>query len=62
MYLDEAGEPNKYLSRASALSSGVPGSVDGLLTLLDRFGTMPREKLLHPQSDWLATGFWLIFS
>ena len=61
MYLDEAGEPNKYLSRASALSSGVPGSVDGLLTLLDRFGTMPREKVIAPAIRLARDGFLVDF-
>ena len=61
MYLDEAGEPSKYLSRASALSSGVPGSVDGLLTLLDRFGTMPREKVMGPAIRLARDGFLVDF-
>ena len=61
MYLDEAGEPSKYLSRASALSSGVPGSVDGLLTLLDRFGTMPREKVIAPAIRLARDGFLVDF-
>ena len=57
MYLDEEGEPNKHLSRSSALSAGVPGTVDGLLTLLDRFGTMPREKVILPAIRLARDGF-----
>ena len=61
MYLDEAGEPNKYLSRFSALSSGVPGTVDGLLTLLNSFGSMPREKVMLPAIRLARDGFLVDF-
>ena len=48
MYLDENGNVIKGLSRSSLKASGTPGSVDGLLVLLDRYGTLSRKKVLAP--------------
>ena len=61
MYLDAAGEVVPDLSLKGYLAIGVPGSVLGLDTLLQKFGTMPRadgdgachqtcRRRFHPQS------------
>ena len=48
MFLDEQGQVIKGLSTASHLASGVPGSVDGLILLLDTYGTLPLRKVIDP--------------
>ena len=47
------GEYSPRLALRSHLSSGVPGSVAGLLTSLKRYGSMSRERILAP-AIWLA--------
>ena len=55
MYVDSAGKlTNK--GRVGHLASGVPGSVAGLLAILDRDGTMKRAQVLAPAIR-LARGF-----
>ncbi len=48
MYLDANGNVITGLSTASHKAAGTPGSVDGLLTLLDRYGSMSRQKVMAP--------------
>ncbi len=62
MYLDEDGNEIKGLSRASHLASGVPGSVDGLLLLLERYGTMSRKEVMAPAIKLAMKGFPLSWS
>ena len=59
MYLDEEGEVVEGLSLRSPLASGVPGAVDGLLTLWERDGSgrITREQLLAPAIRLAARGF-----
>ena len=57
MYLDADGEVNRRLSMSTALSTGVPGSVAGLLALLERYGTLSREQVLEPAIRLAETGF-----
>jgi len=57
MYLDEEGEVIKGLSRTSRLASGVPGSVDGLLTLLEKHGTRSRQEIMAPAIKLARHGF-----
>ena len=61
MYLDEAGEVIRGLSTSSHKASGVPGSVDGLLLLLETHGTMSRKKVLAPAIRLARQGFKLDF-
>ncbi|MFN2344018.1 MAG: gamma-glutamyltransferase, partial [Desulfonatronovibrio sp.] len=39
MYLDEDGEFISDKSKVGGLASGVPGTVDGMITALERYGT-----------------------
>ena len=57
MYLDEDGNEVPEWSRASHLASGVPGSVDGLLTLLEEYGTMSRKEVMAPAIRLASKGF-----
>lgn len=48
MYLDPKGNVDRRRARYTHLSVGVPGTVSGLLTALEKFGTLPREAVIAP--------------
>ncbi len=48
MFLNKDGDIIKNKSRNSIYAVGVPGSVDGLLLALEKFGSMPQKKLIKP--------------
>ena len=48
MFLDEKGEVDIERARHSIYSSGVPGTVAGLSLALEKYGTMPLEKVIAP--------------
>lgn len=57
MYLDRDGEVIKGLSTRSHKASGVPGTVDGLLTLLERYGSKSRKEVMAPAILLAKKGF-----
>ena len=57
MYLDGEGEPVRAASLVGPLAAGVPGSVDGYLRLLERYGTMSRKQVLAPAIRLAREGF-----
>ena len=57
MYLDAAGEVVPDLSLKGYLAIGVPGSVLGLDTMLQKFGTMPRAAVMAPAIKLAEEGF-----
>ena len=57
MFLDEKGEYVAQRARASHLSSGVPGSVAGLLDIHARFGKLTREQILARAIELARDGF-----
>ncbi len=57
MYLDSAGNVVENLSLFGPLSAGVPGSVDGMLRALEKFGSLSREELLRPAITLAREGF-----
>jgi gamma-glutamyltranspeptidase/glutathione hydrolase len=56
MYVRD-GKPRTDLSQNGALASGVPGVTAGLLTALERFGSMPRQKLLARPIELARQGY-----
>lgn len=57
MYLDAKGEVVPDLSLKGYLAVAVPGSVLGLDTMLQKFGTMPREAVMAPAITLADEGF-----
>ena len=57
MYLDSAGNVIDGLSTKGHLSSGVPGSVDGMVEMHKKFGVLPWADLIQPAIDLALNGF-----
>jgi gamma-glutamyltranspeptidase/glutathione hydrolase len=57
MYLDSLGNviPNK--SRYGVLASGVPGTVDGMWEVHQKYGKLPWDELIQPAIDLAHKGF-----
>lgn len=56
MYLDENGEIIKGKSTFGAMAIGVPGTVDGLFKVHEKFGTIPFAELIQPAIDLANKG------
>ncbi len=56
MFLDADGQAVAERSLNSHLASGVPGTVDGLLALHDRYGSLPLKQLLAPAIEMARQG------
>ncbi|ELN2737273.1 gamma-glutamyltransferase [Pluralibacter gergoviae] len=48
MFLDAQGNPDGKKSLTSHLASGTPGTVAGLSMALEKYGTMPLDKVIAP--------------
>jgi len=57
MYLDGEGNVVKGLSTRSHKAIGVPGSVDGLLEVLSKHGSLSRQEVLAPAIKLARDGF-----
>jgi len=57
MYLDANAEVIKGLSTRSHLAAGVPGTVAGLIDVLEKFGTMSLSEVIQPAIDLASEGF-----
>jgi len=57
MYLDLSGNYIPEKSREGALSVGVPGTVDGMLSALERYGTLPLEVIMEPAIRLARDGY-----
>ncbi len=56
MYLDEMGNIIPDKSQTGIFSVGVPGAVDGMVKMHNKFGKMSWESLLQPAIDLAAKG------
>jgi len=57
MYLDKDGNPVNSLSTYGILSCGVPGTVSGTMTALEKYGTMSSAEVLAPAIELAGKGF-----
>ncbi len=57
MFLDEEGNFDITLSTRGWTSSGVPGSVAGLIYTLEKYGTMNLKEIIQPAIDLAENGF-----
>ena len=57
MYLDANGEIVDGLSTKSHLASGVPGTVAGLIDVLEAYGSMELFEVIQPAIDLARDGF-----
>jgi gamma-glutamyltranspeptidase/glutathione hydrolase len=57
MYLDKSGNVVPGLSTDTRLSSGVPGSVDGMLMAHSKYGKLPFKDVIQPAIDLAEKGF-----
>lgn len=62
MFLDDEGNYISELSRTGGLASGVPGTVDGMISALERHGTLPLEVIMEPAIHLANNGFRLTHS
>lgn len=61
MFLDPQGEVDAHKARFSHASAGVPGTVAGLLHVLEKYGSLPRETVLAPAIRLAEDGFPLTY-
>lgn len=57
MFLDEDGEFDPDKSQIGGLASGVPGTVDGMISALERYGTLPLEVVMEPAIQLAIEGY-----
>ena len=57
MFLDEDGNVIDNLSTLGHKAAGVPGSVDGILKLHEKYGTKPLSELIQPAINLAYYGF-----
>jgi gamma-glutamyltranspeptidase / glutathione hydrolase len=57
MYLDEKGNYLSELSNSGVTSTGVPGSVAGLIYVLEKYGTLSISEVIEPAVKLADEGF-----
>lgn len=57
MFLDKDGNVIEDMSGTGSVSAGVPGSVDGMVRLHEKYGKLPWKELLQPAIDLAQYGF-----
>ena len=59
MYLDKSGNVIEGASTDTHLSSGVPGTVDGLIKAHSKYGKIPFKDIIQPAIDLAENGFFV---
>jgi len=57
MYLDKAGNVSERVSTDTHLSSGVPGTVDGMINAHSKYGKLQFKDVIQPAIDLAEKGF-----
>lgn len=57
MYLDTNGTVNRTAIETSQLASGVPGTVDGMWKVHEKYGSLSWQQVLQPAIDLAEKGF-----
>jgi gamma-glutamyltranspeptidase / glutathione hydrolase len=57
MYLDKAGNVSEGLTTETSLASGVPGTVDGMITAHSKYGKLSFRDIIQPAIDLAEYGF-----
>jgi gamma-glutamyltranspeptidase/glutathione hydrolase len=57
MYLDKNGNVVENRSAEGAISTGVPGTVDGMVRVHEKYGKLPWKELVQPAIDLAENGF-----
>ncbi len=57
MFLDSSGQVIRERSLVGGLASGVPGSVDGMVRIHQRLGSLPWKDLVQPAIELARQGF-----
>lgn len=57
MYLDKEGNPIEGMSTDTHLSSGVPGTVEGMINIHSKYGVLDFRKVIQPAIDLARNGF-----
>lgn len=56
MFLDENGDVIPDKSTLGAMAVGVPGTISGVFTVYEKFGTLPIEEIMQPVIDLAKKG------
>lgn len=59
MYLNADGQLNNQFSTHGHMASGVPGAVDGMFVLHQKYGTLPMSELIQPSINLAKHGYTL---
>ena len=59
MYLNADGQLNNQFSTHGHMASGVPGAVDGMFVLHQKYGTLPMSELIQPSINLAKYGYTL---
>ena len=57
MYLNADGQLNDLQSTHGHMASGVPGAVDGIFTLHQKYGTLPMAEMIEPSIEMAQRGY-----
>jgi gamma-glutamyltranspeptidase/glutathione hydrolase len=57
MYLDASGSVVEGLSTETHMASGIPGTVDGMINIHSKYGTLPFRDVIQPAIDLARRGF-----